>query len=86
MHWSDIRRDYPRHWLLIEALQAHSDGGHRIVDDAVVVAVYDDSQSALSAYAKLHRETPQRELYVFHTNRQELDILERNWFGVRASI
>ena len=85
MQWSDIRRYYPNQWLLIEALQAHSETGYRVVDDALVVGVFEDSQSALKGHAGLHREAPQRELYVFHTSRQDLDILERSWLGVRAA-
>jgi len=35
-------------------------------------------------YARLHREAPERELYVFHTSRETLDISERQWLGIRT--
>ena len=35
-------------------------------------------------YIQLHREAPERELYVFHTDRETLDITERRWLGIRG--
>jgi hypothetical protein len=35
-------------------------------------------------YAKLHRQTPERELYVFHTSREQLDVTERKWLGIKG--
>ncbi len=48
-----------------------------------MVGVYPDSASALKGYAQLHRQAPERELYVFHTAREILDITERRWVGIR---
>jgi hypothetical protein len=85
MQWSDIRHHYPDQWLLLEALQAHSAGNHRILDELAIVGVFDDSQTALKGYNQLHREAPARELYVFHTSRETLEVLERHWLGIRAA-
>ncbi len=85
MQWNDIRRHYPNQWLLLEALQAHTEGNQRILEQLAIVAAYSDSQSALDGYAQLHREAPTRELYVFHTSREHLDVVERRWLGIRAS-
>ncbi len=38
----------------------------------------------MKSYAGFHREAPQRELYVFDTEREELDIHERRWLGIRG--
>ena len=86
MQWSDIRRHYPDQWLLLEAVQAHSEANHRILDELAVIDVYGDSQAALTGYAQLQREAPARELYVFHTSRENLDVLERRWLGIRAAV
>jgi hypothetical protein len=86
MQWSEIRRHYPDQWLLLEALQAHSEANHRILDQLAVVGVYSDSQAAWKGYAQLHLEAPACELYVFHTSRETLDVLERHWLGVRAAV
>jgi hypothetical protein len=39
----------------------------------------------MKAYAKMHHETPARELYFFHTDREQLDIHERSWLGLRGN-
>ena len=85
MQWQEIRDHYPQQWLLLEAIKAHSEGDQRILDQLAVLDVFPDSVTALSAYARLHREVPQRELYVFHTSRDTLDIRERQWLGIRSA-
>lgn len=83
MVWQEIRQHYPQQWLLVEAIQAHSEANHRILEHLSVVDAFSDSVSAMRRYAQLHREAPQRELYVFHTSRETLAITERQWLGVR---
>ena len=83
MLWSEIRLHFPQTWLLIEALAAHSVDGKRILDDLSVFGAYSDSTAALASYVQMHRAMPERELYVFHTDREELDIRERWWPGIR---
>lgn len=83
MHWQEIRNHYPQRWLLVEAVKARSDSSKRILEQLAVVNTFPDSATALKAYAELHREAPERELYVFHTSRETLDITERRWLGIR---
>lgn len=85
MKWSQIRHHYPNQWLLIEAIKAHSEADRRIVEDIAVIGAFPDSAAALQDYARLHREAPERELYIFHTDREALDITERRWVGIRHS-
>lgn len=85
MQWPEIRRIYPRQWLLVEALTAHSHSGKRIVEDLAVVNLYPDGMAAMTGYKELHRWEPNRELYVVHTDREDLDIGELHWFGIRAA-
>ncbi len=84
MQWQDIRRHYPDQSLLIEAIKAHSENERRILDDIAILETFEDSDAAMKSYAGLHREAPQRELYVFDTDREELDIRERRWLGIRG--
>jgi hypothetical protein len=84
MVWQDIRKYYPQQWLLVEAIQAHSEANKRILEQLAVVDAFPDSIAAMKRYIQLHHEAPQRELYVFHSSRETLDIPERSWLGVRG--
>ena len=84
MKWQEIRDHYPQQWLLIEAIQARSEGNQRILDEISVIKTFLDSRVAMQSYTQLHHESPQRELYVVHTKREKLDITERRWLGVRG--
>lgn len=83
MTWQKVRQHYPHQWLLLEAIKAHSEPGKRIVSDLSVIDTFSNSTSALQNYLELHREAPDRELYVFHTEREQLNIEERLWSGIR---
>ncbi len=76
MKWEEIRAHYPMQWLLVEALEAHTEAAERIIEDMAVIESFEDSQQALQGYANLHRTHPQRELYVLHTTREALNITE----------
>ena len=85
MTWADVRQQYPHQWLVVEALQARSELGKRYLDQLAVVDVFRDGETALRAYLRFHREAPERELYVLHSDRKELDIVERSWLGLRTA-
>lgn len=86
MNWQEIRNYYPQQWLLVEAIKAHSTANKRILEELSVIEAFSDSATALQHYQQLHAESPARELYVFHTSREFLDVTERSWLGVRGSI
>lgn len=85
MQWQEIRNHYPQQWILLEAIKAHSEANKRILEQLAVVSTFSDSATALKGYLQLHREAPERELYVFHTSREALDVIERQWLGIRAA-
>ena len=85
MQWQEIRKHYPQQWLMVEAIKAHSEASKRIVEQLAVVGTFPDSVAAMKSYTQLHREAPERELYVFHTSRETLDITERTWLGIRGA-
>ena len=76
MRWPDVRSAYPDRWLVIEALEAHSSEGQRILDRIAVIETCSDGTAALRCYNQLHRQYPQREFYFVHTSRDTLEILE----------
>ena len=76
MTWSEIRQQYPGRWVLVEAIDAHSEGDQRILDDIAVLQSFTDVEPAMNHYKVVHRQSPFRELYVVHTNRIVLEIGE----------
>lgn len=85
MLWQDIRQHYPEQWLLVEALDAHSEANKRIVNELTVVDSFSSSPDAFRRYTELHRQSPSREFYVLHTSREQIDITERTWHGIRSA-
>lgn len=83
MRWTEVRKAYPEQWLVIEAVQAHSEADRRVLDKIAVVETCPDGAAALQSYRKLHQAFPEREYYYVHTSRAELDIRERQWLGIR---
>ncbi len=86
MRWDEVKQAYPSQWVMIEAINAKSEGNKRIVEQVTVVNTFkNNSKDAIREYVQLHKAHPERELYVVHTSRLELDIEEQRWVGVRTS-
>jgi hypothetical protein len=83
MIWEDVRKAYPNTWVVFEAIRAHSKNNYRIVDEIAVIDSFNDSMQALRRHSELHKLKPSRELYFFHTSREELNIHEKKWAGLR---
>jgi hypothetical protein len=87
MHWPEICVTYPDQWLIVEALEAHTTpDSRRHLYRLAVVEQCGDGSDAMQSYRSLHQRFPQRELYFVHTSRQELDIEERQWLGIRGLV
>jgi hypothetical protein len=83
MRWTEIRQQYPDRWLIVDALEAHTEGDQRRLDQMTVVEVCPDGTAAWQRYRELHQQYPQHEFYFVHTAREDLDIRERHWLGLR---
>lgn len=84
MRWQEVRAAHPDQWLVIEALEAHSENNHRIVDRIAVIDVCSDGRATMKRYGELRRRHPEREFCFVHTSMVELDIEERLWLGIRG--
>lgn len=85
MTWQEIREKFARNWLLVEAIEAHDEGNQRIVNDLSVVGMFgDDGWAAWHRYEELHKADGEREYYVLHTDRTELNIGIMEVFGFRT--
>ncbi len=58
MRWSDVRKAYPNRWLVVEALEAHSEENHRFLDRIAVIETCTDGAAAMQCYNQLHRQNP----------------------------
>ena len=56
-----------------------------VADRIAVIETCPDGAAAMQSYQRLHREYPSREFYFVHTGREDLDIRERRWIGVRRA-
>jgi len=83
MRWINIRKTYPNQWLVIEAVKAHSVKTKRLLDKIAVMETCLDGITAMQKYRRLHQQHPEREFYFVHTSREQLDIQERQWLGIR---
>jgi FMN phosphatase YigB (HAD superfamily) len=85
MKWQAAREQYPDAWLLIEALEAYTTPKKkRIITNLAVLDQFDDFFAAMDAYKQLHRQKPDREMYVIHTENEEIRIKEQIWTGIRG--
>ena len=86
MLWSEIRKAYPDQWLVIEAIEAHTTPiNQRQLDKIAVIETCGDGNVAMKRYRDLHSQFPEREFYFVNTRREELDIRERQWVGIRRN-
>jgi hypothetical protein len=83
MQWLEVRQHYPNRWLIIEALEAHNTGDRRELDQLAVIEECADGSSCFRRYQDLHLRFPERDFYFVHTSRETLEILERQWLGIR---
>jgi hypothetical protein len=85
MIWEEARNMYVNKWVLIEAIDAYSEEGRRVVKELSIINVYDEGKEALKEYAEKHKKDKSREMYVYHTKNEKLIIEERAWIGVRKN-
>lgn len=84
MQWVDVKKAFPSQWVLIEAIEAKTVDSNRIVKNIAIIDTFaDDSLKALKKYKELHNQNREKEYYVVHTDRPELDITVLKWTGVR---
>ena len=85
MVWAEVRKAYPDQWLIIEAIDAHTEDDRRLLDRVAVVETCPDGTAVMQAYERLHHEYPARDFYFVHAGREDLDIREWRWIGIRRN-
>ncbi|KRE50704.1 hypothetical protein ASG85_20410 [Paenibacillus sp. Soil724D2] len=83
MKWSEICSHYPSRFVLVEATKAVSKNRLRTIEEMTVVEEYDNPMNAWEGYKLHHKEIPEREFYVFHTSKEEIEVIEEYFTGIR---
>ncbi|WP_160045595.1 MULTISPECIES: hypothetical protein [Paenibacillus] len=83
MKWGEITELHPARFVLVEAIKASSNNHVRQLEDMAVIQDYDNPQDAWSGYKHFYKLHPTRELYVFHTSRRDVEVVEEFFSGVR---
>ena len=84
MNWQNVRDKYPNQWVLLEAIEAETIENERVLKTIAVLNFYENSEDAMNEYKHEHKKNPTRELYVYHTQNEQIRIKERTWMGVRS--
>jgi hypothetical protein len=86
MKWSTIREHYPEKWVLVEAIDATSVNSHRVIEEMSVMSEFPDSRQAWSEYKKIHIANPNREIYIFFTGNESIEVIEQPFLGLRGKL
>lgn len=86
MKWGEITKLHPSRFVLVEAIKASSSNRVRQLEDMAVIQDYDKSEEAWTGYKEMHKLHPTRELYVFHTSRSDVEVVEEFFSGVRQPL
>jgi hypothetical protein len=84
MRWPEVRAAHPDQWLVIEALDAHSENDCRVFDRIAMIDVCADGRTTMKRYGEFRRQHPHREFCFVHTSMVELKIEKRLWLGIRG--
>lgn len=86
MKWNEVRKQFPNRCVLVESLKAKTENYERIIEEMSVIDDFDNGNAAWKVYKKLHGEDQTRELYIFHTNNEEIKVIEQPYVGVRRRV
>ncbi|MEX1031709.1 MAG: hypothetical protein WDZ91_16915 [Paenibacillaceae bacterium] len=76
MKWEEITELHPNRFVLVEAIKSSSINRVHQLEIMAVIQNYDNPQEAWSGYKELLKLHPTRELYVFHTSRSDVEVVE----------
>ena len=83
MNRVNVREKYQHSWVLIEAVEADSVSDERIIRKLAVLNCLKTCNEAMLDYRSEHKKNPNKEIYVYHTQIENLQIKVRMWMEVR---
>lgn len=85
MTWEQIREKYPNQWVLMEALNAHTEGDRRVFEQLSVLDACTANSDVFPRYKALKQQFPQKEIIFYHASRPRMDVEVRYWAGARSA-
>jgi predicted helicase len=85
MLWSEVRKDYPNMWVVVEAMKSHKEGNEKTIEEVSVVNSFKESGEAWQNYQQIHQQEPHRNYLFASTKNEELKIKVQYWAGVRGN-
>jgi hypothetical protein len=85
MKWSHVCSQYPDQIVLVEALKTSSKNKILTIEEMSILSEFHDSMDAWQEYKKIHREKPEKEIYIFHTSKEKAEVVEQYFVGIRGT-
>jgi hypothetical protein len=84
MLWSDVCKDFPDHWVVIEALSSHQVDDEKTIDEVMVLDAYANSADAWHHFKQVKQLKPLRDFLIASTVNEALKIKVQRWVGIRG--
>lgn len=86
MLWSEVCKDFPNSWVIVEALSSHQVENEKTIDDVMVLDAYPDSSDAWKRYKQIKQQKPQGDFLIASTENETLKIKVQRWVGIRGKL
>ena len=83
MTWEQIRTTYPDRWVLMEALDARTEGDRRVFCELSVLDTVDNNTNVFPRYNEYRKRFPNREIIFYHASNAQMDVQVRVVPGFR---
>lgn len=81
MKWEEVRKIYPKKYVLLQILESHIEGDIKYIDDVAIIRAIDDSKEATNELVNAKPGT-----MVYHTSKDKIEVLIRKRVGFRGVI
>jgi hypothetical protein len=84
MKWHEVCEHYPNQIVLVEALITTSVNHIRTIEEMSILSNFSDNMAAWNEYKRLHKSNPDKELYILHTSKENAEVIEQFFVGLRG--
>lgn len=84
MLWSEVCKDFPNSWVVVEALSSHQVEDEKTIDEVMVLDAYPDSAKAWQRYKQVKQLKPQGDFLIASTINDALKVKVQRWVGIRG--